>query len=153
MTAHPSFPCTVGVDWNGGTSYSTIGQTRDIEGPGLEREEIEVAPHHGLANNYKQFFFGVSDAGELAFPINLDPNSGIHVEDSGTGLVGSFKDVWNGTSLPRWQFQNTGMQGGTATWVLRGAPTGMDINMGAVQGSMEADVTVKLSGEPILTLT
>lgn len=153
MTHHPSFPCTLGVDWHGGTSYAGIGQVRDIEGPTIEREEIEVAPHHELADNYKLYFPGVSDAGELTFPVNLDPNSAAHVGAEGTGLLGSFEKVYNGTSLPAWEFMNKGMDGGTATWTFKGFPTAFDFNMGEVEGYQEGEITVKLSGKPTLTIT
>lgn len=156
MTRHPSFGATLGVDWDGGTGYATIGQVRDIEGPNLSRNDIEVPPDHdqaSTADNFMLHFPGVSDAGQVTFPINLDPKRAAHVGAAGTGLLGSFTDTYNGTSLPRWQYQNTGMEGGTATWVFRGYVAENGFNMGAVEGSMEAEITVQISGKPTLTVS
>jgi len=153
MTRHPTFGATLGVDWQGGTAYVTIGQCRDIGGPSVSRNEIEVPGDHDQPDNYLMFFAGLSNAGELTFPLNLDPSMDAHVGSEGTGLLGSFEKQFDGTALPRWQYQNGAMQGGTATFVFRGYPTAFEIDMGAVEGSMSAEVTIKISGKPTLTVT
>ena len=152
MTHHPSFPCTLGVDYTGGTSYVTIAQVRDIEGPGLSRNSIDVPPHHNLANNFVRKFAGVSEAGEITFPITLDWNAASHIGP--TGLSGCFEDTYNGTSLPRWRYQNSGIVGGTATWVARGFVTAMPFNTGAVEGFSDVDaITIQIDGKPTLTIS
>lgn len=153
MTRHPSFPCTLGVDYSGGDTYALIGQVRDIEGPSISRNEIEVPPDHDMPNNYMQYFAGIADGGELSFSINLDPNRANHIGAQGTGLLGSFEDLYAGTAIPAWEYVNKGMQGGTATWTFKGFVTAFEPDMGAVEGSMEADVSVKISGKPTLTMT
>ena len=154
MTRHPSFPVTLKVDWTGGTGYATtIGQPRDVEGPPITRNEIEVPADHDLPDNYLLVFPGVSSAGEIAFPINLDPSMAPHVEGQGTGILGSFEDLYNGTSLPRFQYQNTGMEGGTATLVFRGFFKTFEMSFGKVEGSMEANCAIRISGKPTLTVT
>lgn len=150
MTRYPSFGATLAVDFHGGTTYRDIAQVRDIGGPTIGRESIEVPPDHDQPDNYKEFFPGVADAGELTFAINLDPESGTHVGAMGSGLLGSFEQV-KGTGLPRWRFQGPGMSSGTAMWVFRGFITAMDFDTGAVEGSMAADLTVKVSAKPTFT--
>ena len=156
MTRHPSFPVTLKVDWTGGTAFATattIGQPRVIEGPGITRNEIEVPPDHDLPDNYKIYFPGVSDAGEVTFPLNLDPSMASHVEGPGTGILGSFEDLYNGTTLPNFQYQITGMEGGTATLVFPGFFTNFEMSTGKVEGSMEANCTIRLGRKPALTVT
>ena len=153
MTRHPSFGASLGVDFSGGTSYTDIGQVRDIEGPGIEREAIQVPFDHDMAaGDMARFFAGVPVPGELTFSVNWDPKATIHTGSTATGLWGSFNAQYNGTTLPRWQYQNPKITGGTATFVFRGFVQSMTPNMGAVQGSTEAEITVKVSGKPTLTV-
>lgn len=152
MTRSPTFGAALSVDWAGGTSYADIGQVGDIGGPNISRASIEVPVDHDMTDNYKEFFPGVADGGEVTFALNLDPSDSAHVGASGTGLLGSFEDTEQCT-LPAWQFQAPGMCGGTATWTFDGFVTAMNNDMGAVEGSMQADLTIKISGKPTLTVT
>lgn len=154
MTRHPTFGAELGVDFAGGTGYIDIGQVRDIEGPGVEREAIEVPYDHDMGGGeWAKFFAGVPVPGELTFSVNWDPRATIHAGSTDTGLWGSFNKYYNGTTLPRWQYRNPQLTGGTATFVFRGFVQSMTPNMGAVQGSAEAEITVKVSGKPTLTIT
>jgi hypothetical protein len=154
VTRHPSFGATLGVDFAGGTVYDTIGQVRDIEGPGVEREAIQVPFDHDMgAGEMAQFFAGVPVPGQMTFSLNWDPRATIHAGSTSTGIWGSFNAQYNGTTLPRWQYQNGKITGGTATMVFRGFVQSMTPNMGMVQGSVEAEVVVQVSGKPTLTIT
>ena len=154
MTRHPTFGVSLGVDFAGGTSYSDIGQVRDIEGPGLEREAIQVPPDHDMTgNNMVQFYPGVPVPGALTFSLNWDPKMTEHAGATTTGLWGSFNGHYNGNTLPAWQYQNPHIAGGTATFTFDGFVQSFTPNMGAVHGSTEAEVTVQISGRPVLTVT
>lgn len=152
MTRHPTFGASLGVDYAGGTSYVDIGQVADIGGPNISRGSIEAPVDHDQTNNYKEFFPGVADGGEITFALNLDPSNSTHIGAQGTGLLGSFEDTEQCT-LPTWEYQAPGMCGGTATWTFEGFVTGMDNDMGAVEGSMKADLTIKITGKPTLAVT
>lgn len=154
MTRHPTFGASLGVDFDGGTGYADIGQVRDIEGPGISREAIPVPFDHDMTGgDFQKKFAGVPTPGQLTFSLNWDPQNTEHVGSTATGLWGSFNAQYNGTSLPRWQYQNAKITGGTATLVFRGFVQEMTPQMGAVQGSTEAEVVVEVSGKPILTVT
>jgi hypothetical protein len=141
------------VDWASGTAYTTIGQVRDVDGPSVSRDPIEVPFDHDMSGgDYQLKFAGVPTAGPMTFSLNWDPKSTIHSQSAG-GLLESFDDYYNGTSLPAWQYQNAQITGGTATWTFDGFVSEMSPNMGAVQGSLEAELTVEISGKPILTIT
>ena len=146
---HPTFGASLSVDWAGGTAYVDIGQVADIVGPNISRESIEVPVDHDMPDNYKQFFPGVADGGQITFELNLDPSNSAHVGAQGTGLLGSFEDT-DQCTLPAWRYQGPGMCGGTATWTADGFVVGMDFDMGAVQGSMKASLTIEVSGKPSL---
>ena len=154
MTRHPSFGCTLGVDFAGGTSYSTVGQVRDIEGPGVEREAIQVPFDHDMGGgDWAKKFAGVPVPGQVTFDLNWDPRKTLHAGSTETGLWGSLNKYYNGTTLPAWEYQNGKITGGTATFTFDGFVQSMTPNMGAVQGSVEASVTIEVSGKPVLTIT
>jgi len=154
MVRSPTFGASLGVDFAGGTAYVDIGQVRDIEGPSVSREAIEVPPDHDMTGGEFQLkFAGVPSPGQLTFSLNWNPGTAMHAGSTATGLWGSFNAQYNGTSLPRWQYRNPKLTGGTATFVFRGFVQEFAPNMGAVQGSFEADVTVEVSGKPTLTVT
>ena len=158
MTRFPSFGAYITVDWDGAAAFGTIGQVRDISGPSLTRNDIEVPPDHdqvSLGSNYTRHFPGVSRPGQLTFSINLDIQNIEHVGSHahGTGLLNSFQETWSGTGLPTWHYRHASNIPGTATWSFRGYPVGMDFQMGAVEGSMAADLIIQISGVPTLTIT
>lgn len=152
MTRHAGFGSTLKVDYAGGTAYVAVAQVRDISGPSISRESIEVPPDHDISDNFKEFFPGSTDPGEVTFALNLDPGTAAHVGAVGTGLLGSFEDTEQ-CDLHAWEFECPGMCGGTATWTFDGFVTGMDFDMGAVEGPMSADLTIKISGKPTLVVT
>lgn len=154
MTRHPTLGITLGVDFSGGTGYTDIIQVRDVEGPGVEREAIPVPFDHDMVGgDYQKKFAGISVPGQLSFSLNWDPTATMHAGSTATGLWGSFNALYNGTSLPRWQYQNAQITGGTATFVFRGFVQSFTPNMGAVQGSTEAELVIEVSGKPTLTVT
>jgi len=143
----------LGVSWTNNGTYTDIGQVRDITGPNIERDAIVVPPDHDMTGgDYQLKFAGVPRAGQVSFSLNWDPKSTIHSQ-SANGLLESFDDYYNGTSLPGWQYQNPNMTGGTATWTFQGFVQAATPNMGAVQGSFEAELTIEISGKPTLTVT
>ena len=149
MTEHPSFSTTIGWDPAGGTSYVTISQVKDITGPSISRDTIEVT-HRDISNNYKVFWGGYADGGELGFDLVWDPKEDTHIDTAGTGLLADFEDQDNCT-LPAWQLE-TDVCGGTATWTFDGRPTGFE-QESPENGVLGASLTVKISGKPTLTVT
>lgn len=156
MARNPSFPVTIAVDWAGGTGYVNVGQVRDVEGPNIERNVIDIPADHDQTNNFLNFFAGMANAGEVTFPINLDFNGALgsaHIGAAGTGLLGSFDQDYNCTTFPAWRYRNTGICAGTADWTFDGFVTGFEYAGGAVEGSVEATITIKVNGKPTLTVT
>jgi hypothetical protein len=132
----------------GGTSYSAVGQVKDISGPNISRGTIDVTDHDS-ADGYREFLPGLADGGEVSFTIGWDPNEAIHQQIGGTGLLGDFEE--DGCNMPAWQLElNTCT--GTAIWTFDGFLTGF--SPGApVEGELTADVGVKVNGKPTLTVS
>jgi len=151
VARHPSFNCTLGWDSAGGTGYDTIGQVKDISGPSISRDTIEVTDRD-VTSNYKEFWGGYADGGDITFTVNWDPiNSRTHGTAAGTGLLTNFEETDYCDTKAAWQLQ-LDLCGGTATWTFDGITTGFDVGM-PENGVLTADVSVKVSGKPTLTIS
>lgn len=148
MTHHPAWSSALKWDPAGGTTYTAIGQVKDIGGPSISRGTIDVTDHDSTSG-YREFLAGLPDAGELSFAIGWDPASTVHDDAAGTGLIGDFLD--DHCTMTTWQLTlNTCAS--TAIWTFAGFLTGFSPSV-PVEGELTADVTVKVSGVPSLTVT
>ena len=152
MTHSPSFGSQLKWDPAGGTAYSPVGQVRDMGFPDLSRGDIDVTDHDdGITGGtpYRQFLPGIADGGNLTFAIGFDPSDADHGTAVGTGLLGSFEQ--DGCTLPAWEL-TLHVCTGTAIWTFDGYPNSFS---GAIplEGELTADVGVKVSGKPTLTIT
>lgn len=150
MTHHPTFGTQLNWDVAGGTAYTPIGQVKDIDGPGVSTEDIEVTDHDSklVADGFAEYMPSVPDGGEVSFVLGLDPQNAQHVGAEGTGLLGQFES--NGCTLPAFQMV-ADICGGTATWTWRGYPKNFTPHQ-PVKGEYTADVTIKVSGKPSLVV-
>lgn len=55
--------------------WTTIAQVRDISGPGLASEQIEVSHRQ---SRYRRYVAGMLDGGEVTFQIVFDPDHASH---------------------------------------------------------------------------
>lgn len=53
-------------------AFVAIANVESIDGPGLEREELDVTAHDS-PGQWREFVGGLKDAGEVTFDINYDP--------------------------------------------------------------------------------
>ena len=137
-------------DPDGGTSYSNVGQVIDAAGPNITRADIDVTDQDDAAGDfYRVFIPGVPDPGDITFTLGFDPTDADHVQGIGTGLLGTFEQ--DGCTLPTWQW-TLNQCSGTAIWTFSGYPNSWS---GAVplEGQLTADVGVKVSGKPTLTVS
>ena len=142
MTTHPTFPMTLKWDPAGGTSWATIGGTRDIGGPNISRNSADVGDR-SMTTYYMEAVPGMMPGSELTFDVTFDPIADTsHNQASGTGLLANFET--GGCTLATWQLQLDGC-GGTATWTFAGFMTGFSPTA-PLEGAWEAAMTVKISG-------
>ena len=151
MTHHPSFGSILSWDPAGGTSWAALGQVQDITGPSISRGSSEVTDHDSKvsASGFAEFLPEVADGGEVGFALGLDPKNTAHVGGTGTGLLGDFEN--DGCELAAFKC-TLNVCGGTAIWTWDGFLTGYNPST-PVRGQHTADVTVKVSGKPTLTVT
>lgn len=120
-------------------SFTTIAEVGDISGPAISRDTEEVT-NHSSPNGWEEFIATIGRSGEISFPINFIPTDPTHNEVTGLvamvgdGLLRNFR-VLISTTGRRWQL---------AALVTNFEPAS------PVVGKNSADVTLKVSGKPIL---
>jgi len=148
LTHHPSWSAALKWDPAGGTSYTAIGQVKDISGPDISRGDIDVTDHDS-ASGWREFLPGLSDGGTVSFPIGLDTANTAHIGASGTGLLGDFDR--DGCTMPAFQL-TLNLCSGTGIWTFDGYPNGFS-NSYPVEGENTADLSIKVTGKPTLAVT
>ena len=116
--------------------FTTIAEVKDITGPGLEADTIEVT-NHSSPGAWREYIAGLLDAGEVTFDVNYLPGDATH--DATTGLqanllarsVDSYRLTWPTADTVTFPAFVTGFE--------TGAP---------VDDALSASVTLKVAGEP-----
>lgn len=116
---------------------ATVALVNDIEGPNCKGDTIDVTNHDNV-DRYKEFIVGLKEGGDVKAKIWYDPLEGTH-----TGLFTSF----NARALDTWSI--TPPVAGGATWSFTAVMTQLDTKY-KVNGAIEADITLKVSGAPDL---
>lgn len=116
----------------GGGAFTTIAELRDISGPALTRNPIEVTNHNDLDED---FVPGIRRYGEVTFAIGLIPTDGTHSQAS--GLV----DSWEGGDVD--VFRVTYPDG--TEWVFSGFINNFAPSM-PVDDGLTADVSIRMRG-------
>ena len=148
MTHHPSFGTILSWDPIGGTVYVPIAQVRDQGGPNLTRSDIDVSDQDSTLG-YREFLPGLTDPGNYTFNLWFDPNDTGHTQGVGTGLLGDFER--DGCLLAAWEV-DLNVCAGTAIWTFDGYVNSWS-GVYNLEGSLEADLGVKISGKPTLAVT
>lgn len=87
----PGKGTTVGVDWAGGTSFSTIAQVTSIKPPGVENPPVETTH---LTSTWRERIATIPDGGELTFTVEYDPADSGHqalLTNCALGTIGNWK--------------------------------------------------------------
>lgn len=148
MTHHPSFSSSLKWDPAGGVAYSPIGQVKDIAGPAITRGDVDVSDQDS-ADGFREFLPGLADGGNVTFTIGFDPQNAVHVQGAGVGLIADFEQ--EGCTIGAWEYTlNTCV--GTAVWTFNGYVNGFTQNT-PVEGEHTADLSVKITGKPVLDIT
>jgi len=149
MANHPGHLGTLGWDPAGGTSYTNIAKIRDMSGPSISRNEIEIADR-SMTTYYNEYIGGRVDPGAISFGLTWDPIADTtHAQTAGTGLLSDFETEQ--CTLATWQWQLDGC-GGTATFTFDGFVSGFDVD-DPMDDVLTAELTIKISGKPTLAIT
>jgi TP901-1 family phage major tail protein len=124
-------------DGGGPEVFTTIAQVRDIGGPGLSLDALDVTTHDS-PDAWREFIGGLKDGGEVSLELVWDPDSitqSAMRDDLDTRVVRNFKIIFPDLT--------------STTWSLAAMVT--EFEPGAnVEDELTASVTLKVSGEPTL---
>ena len=121
---------------------------KDISGPDISRGDVDVTDHDSTLG-WREFLPGLADGGAVSFTIGFDTTNTAHRGTAGTGLLGDFDR--DGCTMPAWQL-TLNLCTGTGIWTFDGYPNGMSFSV-PVEGENTADLSVKITGKPTLTVT
>jgi len=148
MPHTPSRGVILNVDMAGGTSYATVGQVKDVNGPNIARGEIDVTDHDS-EDGYREFLPGLVDGGDVSFDIGFDKTDTAQIGGPGTGLLGDMEQ--DGCTLPAWKLIMKACSG-TAYWLFSGFVNAFGMQ-NPVEGEQLASIGIKISGKPTFHTT
>ena len=141
MTEYLGFGVELEFDLAGGTSWTTLGQVRNVGGPALSRDSVE-STHHASPSYWREFLKGLKDGGEVSLEVVYDPADSSH--NDANGILGDFSDD---TTIPAWRL--TFPDSGSTSWTFDGFLTGFEPDI-PFDDLMMTAVTIKVTGQPTL---
>jgi hypothetical protein len=149
MAVHAGYLGALAWDPAGGTSYTNIAKIRDLTGPSISRNSIEVVDR-SQTTFYNQYIGGRVDPGSISFDITWDPIlDTTHAQATGTGLLSDFETTQCDQAAWRWQLDGCG---GTATFTFDGFLESFEASA-PMEDVLTASLSVKISGKPTLAIT
>lgn len=124
-----------------GTTYETIANVTNINGPERKRETIDVTSHDS-EDGWMEFLGGLKDGGEVACDINYDPSEPTHDLD----------DDFDDASPRNYRIVILPGTEDEYTWQLKGILTDLGDEF-PYDDKMARSLTIKVSGKPVLTPT
>lgn len=125
-------------DGGGPEVFTTVAQVRDVGGPSLSLDALDVTTHDS-PEAWREFIGGLKDGGEVSLELVWDPDSVTQAAaraDLESRTVRNFKMVFP---------DNT-----STTWSFKALIT--DFEPGAnVEDDLNASLTLKVTGKPTLT--
>lgn len=86
-------------------TFTTIANATSIEGPGMERETIDVTAHDS-ENGWMEFVGGLKDGGEVEVEINYDPSEhDTLLDDFEDDEPRNYRLVFPDEAATTWSFQ------------------------------------------------
>jgi predicted secreted protein len=113
----------------------TVGEVKDISGPGSEKDTIE-ATNHSSPDGYKEYIGGLKDGGEVTFDVNFVPDDALS-----QSLLDEFEA--SVTADYRLLFPET------SSMTFSGFLTGFEV-AAPVDDVLSASVTIKVTGPVVL---
>ncbi len=123
-------------------AFTTIAGVKDLTGPSLSAAAIEVTTHDS-ADAHLDFVAGLVDGGEITFTLEFDPSDTANqvkiLDDMQARTMCNYQIAFADDGAALYQMDNC-------------IVTGFTPNQ-PVDGSITADVTLKVNGKPDLTAT
>ena len=121
-------------------SFTTIAEVKDIGGPKLKSNTAEVT-NHSSTDGWLEKIGTILEAGQVTFKINFVPTATTH--SFSTGLIKDF------VARTKRNFKLVFPDTGATTWSFTAIVTGFEPSE-PVNGPLEADVTLDITGKPTL---
>lgn len=121
-------------------NFTTIAEVKDIGGPKLKLNTAD-ATNHSSTDGWKEIVGTILEGGEVGAKLNFIPTSATH--SYSTGLI---KDMLARTKR---NFKLVFPDTGATTWLFKALVTGFE-PAAVVDGILEADVTLSVTGKPTL---
>lgn len=119
------------------STYTAIAQIRDISGPSLSADTIEVTHRDG--GGWKEFIAGLRDGGEVTFDLIFDPDLTTHSPSAAGGMITLLMaGTKNGFKV---EFADSTATVATFDAIVTAFEPTMPLN-----DAQAADVTIKVSG-------
>ena len=131
------------IDASPGT-FTTVAQVRNIDGPSLALDPLDVSANDDDPRFYRDFIPGWHDPGEVTVELIWDPADATQ-GDFPEGLLG----IYDVAEVHVFRFQ-TPPFGAPQTWVFSGIVTGYEPGA-PFDEALTATVTIKLVGAPTLS--
>lgn len=121
-------------------NFTTIAEVKDISGPALAQDTVDVT-NHDSTGNWEEHIGTILRSGEVTFDINYLPTDSTH--DATDGLLSDKEDQ----TLRN--FQLVFPDGSNTQWDFSALVTGFEPSA-PVSDELSASVTLKISGQPTL---
>lgn len=128
------------VDDGGGVSFTTIGEVKDITGPGISVDIFDVT-NQSSPGGYEEIVPTIRRPGEVDFDVNF--NAGDATHDGATGLVYLANNKVKRTYR---LYVDAAL---TNYWLFQGYVTGLGGKL-PVAGVSTVTVKIKITGQPTL---
>lgn len=119
--------------------YTTVAQVRDINGPNMSRDTVEVTSRDSTGQA-KEYLAGLLENGEVTFDLVYDPDGATHSASAAGGLI----TLLAAGTLNNFRVSFADSTATTATFA--GLVTGFQPTM-PLNGAQTASVTIKISGQ------
>lgn len=121
--------------------FATVAEVKEIGGPSLELETVDVTSHSS-AGGWREFVGTLLNGGEVELTLNFVPDN--PTQDASTGLIADM------VARTKRNFQLVFPDVAATTWDFTALVTGFEITS-AVDGALEAECTLQITGAPTLT--
>lgn len=122
-----------------GAGYVTTAQVRDVAGPSLKQDTVQVTHRDG--NKWREYLGGLRDGGEVQLDVVYDPDLQTHSASAAPGFV----YLLNNGTLADWQMvfpDTTNTISQFFALVTGFEPTA------PMEDALTAKITLKISGAP-----
>ena len=127
-----------------GSTYTTVAQVRDLEGPGIKLETIDVSTRD--TSKWRKRIAGMKDGGTVTFEIVYDPDLATH-----GAAIGS------GTNVPYYLLEGTSrlfqivLPDSTPTTIAFTAFVTSFKPKAPMEGALLADIELQITGTPTIS--